>query len=63
MEDRLRTRSKSSDKITEDPAAVLELDRAEENRAHLSRIRQQIAAALGPMTRHEDYICKQLRQR
>ena len=34
----------------------------EENRAHLSRIQQQIAAALGPMTRHEDYIRKQLRQ-
>jgi tryptophan halogenase len=30
----------------------------EENRAHLTRIEQQIAAALGSMTRHEDYIRK-----
>ncbi len=29
---------------------------AEENRAHLARIEQQIAVALGPMARHEDYI-------
>ena len=35
---------------------------AEENRAHLSRIEQQIAMALGAMPRHEDYIRKQLRQ-
>jgi tryptophan halogenase len=34
----------------------------EENRAHLLRIEQQIATALGPMARHEDYIRKQLRQ-
>jgi len=35
---------------------------SEENRAHLLRIEQQIAAALAPMARHEDYIRKQLRQ-
>jgi tryptophan 7-halogenase len=35
---------------------------AEENYAHLARIAQEIAAALGPMTRHEDYIRRQLRQ-
>jgi tryptophan halogenase len=35
---------------------------AEENRAHLARIEQQVATALGSMTRHEDYIRKQLRQ-
>jgi tryptophan halogenase len=35
---------------------------AEENRAHLSRIEQQIATVLGSMTRHEDYIRRQLRQ-
>jgi tryptophan halogenase len=35
---------------------------AEENRAHLARIEQQIAAALGSMARHEDYIRKQLRR-
>ena len=35
---------------------------AEENRAHLSRIEQQIAATLGTMSRHEDYIRRQLRQ-
>jgi tryptophan halogenase len=34
----------------------------EENRAHLLRIEQQIATALGSMARHEDYIRKQLRQ-
>jgi tryptophan halogenase len=34
----------------------------EENRAHLARIEQQIAATVGSMTRHEDYIRKQLRQ-
>jgi hypothetical protein len=31
---------------------------SEENRAHLARIEQQIAVALGAMTRHEDYIRK-----
>jgi tryptophan 7-halogenase len=35
---------------------------AEENRAHLSRIEQQIATVLGSMTRHADYIRRQLRQ-
>jgi tryptophan 7-halogenase len=34
---------------------------ADENRAHLLRIRQQISMALGTMARHEDYIQKQLR--
>ena len=34
---------------------------AQENRAHLARIEQQIAAAVGTMTLHEDYIRKQLR--
>ncbi len=34
----------------------------EENLAHLARIEQQIAAALGPMTRHEDHIRRHLRQ-
>jgi tryptophan halogenase len=34
---------------------------AEENRAHLARIEQQIATALRSMTRHEDYIRKQSR--
>jgi tryptophan 7-halogenase len=33
----------------------------EENRTHLFGIRQQISMALGAMTRHEDYIRKQLR--
>jgi tryptophan 7-halogenase len=33
---------------------------AEENRAHLSRIEQQIATVLGSMTPHEDYIRRQL---
>jgi tryptophan halogenase len=33
---------------------------AEENRAHLARIEEQIAKALGAMPRHEDYIRKQL---
>ena len=32
----------------------------EENRAHLARVKQQIATALGAMPRHEDYIQKQL---
>jgi hypothetical protein len=35
---------------------------ADENRAHLARIEQQIATALQSMTRHEDYIRKQSRQ-
>jgi hypothetical protein len=35
---------------------------AEENSAHLARIQQQTAAALGSMARHEDYIRRQLRQ-
>ena len=34
----------------------------EENRAHLLRIEQQVAAALGGLARHEDYIRKQLGQ-
>jgi tryptophan halogenase len=33
----------------------------EENRAHLLRVKQQISAALGTMSRHADYIQKQLR--
>jgi tryptophan halogenase len=35
----------------------------EENRAHLLRIEQQVAAALAGLARHEDYIRKQLGQR
>jgi tryptophan halogenase len=35
---------------------------AEENSAHLARIEQQIATALGPMMRHEDYIRRQVQQ-
>jgi tryptophan halogenase len=35
---------------------------ADENRAHLARVEQQIAAALRSMARHEDYIRKQSRQ-
>ncbi len=34
----------------------------EDNRTHLARIEQQIAAALGTMSRHGDYIARQLRQ-
>ena len=34
---------------------------AEENRAHLARVEQQIATALRSMTRHEDHIRKQSR--
>ncbi len=34
----------------------------EDNRTHLLRIEQQIAAALGTMTRHGDYIGQRLRQ-
>jgi tryptophan halogenase len=33
---------------------------AEENRAHLARIEEQISKAVGAMPRHEDYIRKQL---
>jgi tryptophan 7-halogenase len=33
----------------------------EENRAHLGRIEQQVAGALGSMARHEEYIRRQLR--
>ena len=34
---------------------------AEENRAHLARVEQQIGAAVGTMTLHEEYIRKQLK--
>jgi tryptophan halogenase len=35
----------------------------DENRTHLRRIEQQIAAALGSLPRHEDYVRKQLKPR
>jgi tryptophan 7-halogenase len=34
----------------------------DDNRTHLARIEQQVATALGSMTRHEEYIRRQLRQ-
>jgi tryptophan halogenase len=40
---------------------LLDTVSAEENRVHLGRIEQAIAAAARAMTSHEDYIRKQLR--
>jgi hypothetical protein len=44
----------------EDYNPLLDSLSPEENRAHLTRIEQQIAAAVGSMARHEDYLRRQL---
>jgi len=44
----------------EDYNPLLDSLSPEENRAHLARIEQQIAAAVGSMARHEDYLRRQL---